>query len=1007
MAFKLFADDIFISYARKDSSKYATGLADELKKHGYSCFSDRLGTEANPNLPATVLSNLGRCSLLVLIVTEWSGTRDSIKEEIVRFKQTGRPIIPIDIDGSYFNAKWYKEIEGIAAEQEENKDALDDGKPSPSVISRIDKAFTYRRRNQRLQLWTVVTAAVLLLLLGVSAWAGQRAVSEVARANEARGAADRAKVEADAARRDADVSKAAAETAKSDATKAREDATRAEGEARDAEKEARKQEEVAKLATKKAAEQTRVAEAASARALKEQERAEAATREAVKQQRVAFTRSLAARSDLAYSPEADRLERNMLYTLESLKRDYSLEAYRNLLAGLRLFPRPSAQPLTHDGAVRQVSYSPDGKLLATRSDDAVWLRDRKSGAQALPPLRHEGKLAQMLFSPKGKFFATAAGGVVRVWDTSTLQERPQQKHEAKVEHLAFSRDESYLAAAGGKTARVWRVAGAGLSEVGCMEHEEVVKEVAFRPDGAQLAVRGGDWLSVWNVTGCPQSSPVAHKTYAANLRSIEYSGDGGHLLALEHSDSDHPQPYVSALKTGDYKPDNGFPLKRAFRLRYSPDGRHVAALTMLNDSSLFEIWAASGGALRKIATHEYEGYAAHDNQLVFSADGRFVAVAGRRTTPRIYRAEDGRLAGYLPLGAVELGGSIDLSPDGSSLAAAVGPEVREVANGSNRLGQPVPGDYAPRATAVSDDGKLATLSGDAVEVRRADGSLVCRASLTKASAQALAFDAGGGQLAVAGRGGVRIYDLTAGGDCAPRGAPLEFDEFITAVALNSGRGLMAAASSEAVVIADLKTGRRTKIPAADSSEVALSPDGKYLAVVDESGDASSNRVKVWDIAAGRVVTGVQHFGDNPDNNPLRVALASELRFGEERLFLLTSNLLDSRMWDITGLPDKPSEVARLTFDDQLELGDGEYLAASWLSPGGRYVAAGANQRAARQGPGAGVLKAKAWLLAWQPGEVARRVCAQLSRNISLTEWADDFQKQEYELTCPQLPRPPR
>src|SRR5262245_60754571 len=62
-----FADDIFISYARRDSSTYATGLADELTKLGFSCFIDRLGTEANPELPDSLRHKLRSCSLLVVV----------------------------------------------------------------------------------------------------------------------------------------------------------------------------------------------------------------------------------------------------------------------------------------------------------------------------------------------------------------------------------------------------------------------------------------------------------------------------------------------------------------------------------------------------------------------------------------------------------------------------------------------------------------------------------------------------------------------------------------------------------------------------------------------------------------------------------------------------------------------------------------------------------------------------------------------------------------------------
>lgn len=72
----LSADDIFISYARRDSSTYATGLADELTKRGFSCFIDRLVTEANRELPDFLRRKVRSCAMLVVVGTEWSGTRD-------------------------------------------------------------------------------------------------------------------------------------------------------------------------------------------------------------------------------------------------------------------------------------------------------------------------------------------------------------------------------------------------------------------------------------------------------------------------------------------------------------------------------------------------------------------------------------------------------------------------------------------------------------------------------------------------------------------------------------------------------------------------------------------------------------------------------------------------------------------------------------------------------------------------------------------------------------------
>jgi hypothetical protein len=41
------ADDIFISYSRKDGNTYVAGLADELRRREFSCFFDKLGTDAD------------------------------------------------------------------------------------------------------------------------------------------------------------------------------------------------------------------------------------------------------------------------------------------------------------------------------------------------------------------------------------------------------------------------------------------------------------------------------------------------------------------------------------------------------------------------------------------------------------------------------------------------------------------------------------------------------------------------------------------------------------------------------------------------------------------------------------------------------------------------------------------------------------------------------------------------------------------------------------------------
>src|SRR4030095_6519861 len=129
----------------------------------------------------------------------------TIADEIGEFLKTGRgsSIVPIDFGGSVYRANWYPLVEGIAPEPEKNPLALDDGEPSPSVLSRIEKQFNYTRRNQRLRRGAVGMAVVFAVLLLAGVGAGVYARQQIVLANAERERAVDARAKADAAQSDA------------------------------------------------------------------------------------------------------------------------------------------------------------------------------------------------------------------------------------------------------------------------------------------------------------------------------------------------------------------------------------------------------------------------------------------------------------------------------------------------------------------------------------------------------------------------------------------------------------------------------------------------------------------------------------------------------------------------------------------------------------------------------------------------------------------------------------
>ena len=124
--------------------------------------------------------------------------------------------------------------------------------------------------------------------------------------------------------------------------------------------------------------------------------------------------------------------------------------------------REVATLMGHESPVLSVTFSPDGKFLASGSDDKTVKVWEAEGWWEVATLRGHGGVYSVTFSPNGKFLASGSDdNTVKVWEVDSWREVATLKgHEGSVYSVTFSPDGKFLASGSeGKTVTVWEVGG--------------------------------------------------------------------------------------------------------------------------------------------------------------------------------------------------------------------------------------------------------------------------------------------------------------------------------------------------------------------------------------------------------------------------------------------------------------------------------------------------------------------------------------------------------------------
>ncbi|CAE6468434.1 unnamed protein product, partial [Rhizoctonia solani] len=188
--------------------------------------------------------------------------------------------------------------------------------------------------------------------------------------------------------------------------------------------------------------------------------------------------------------------------------------------------------------VNAIAYSPDGKHIATGSDNEIDLWDAQTGSRLRGPLTGlPGTVLSIQFSPDSTRIAgssTEYGRNITVWDVSDGKNLfgALDGHSSWVRSVTYSPDGTLIASGSSDTTIIIWDASTGKIFLGPLTgHSSHVFSVHFSPDSTHLVSGSYETIRIWDLQTGETAFELlnGHKDW---ITSVAYSPDSTRILSL-------------------------------------------------------------------------------------------------------------------------------------------------------------------------------------------------------------------------------------------------------------------------------------------------------------------------------------------------------------------------------------------------------------------------------------------------------------------------------------------
>ncbi|MDJ0619727.1 MAG: CHAT domain-containing protein [Calothrix sp. MO_192.B10] len=501
----------------------------------------------------------------------------------------------------------------------------------------------------------------------------------------------------------------------------------------------------------------------------------------------------------------------------------------------------------HRGNVYSLTFSPNGKTIASASEDKTIKISNLDGRVLKTLTGHSGTIFSVVFSPNGKTIASASfDRTIKIWnlDGNGSLLKTLTGHKGAVNSVTFSPDGKTIASASeDKTIKIWNLDGSLLTTL--TGHKGAVNSVTFSPDGKTIASASEDkTIKLWSLdsgkskTLGKHNGPGTSVTFSRNGKKLASTSWDGRIKLWNVNGQ-------STQEITIYAEHNHM----IFNLSFSPDGKMLASASADNT---IKFWSLD--FQKPLILTEHSGAV---TSVIFSPDNKTIASASEDKSIKLWSL-DGRLLQTLTghSGAVT---SVIFSPDNKTIASASEDKSIKLWSLDGRLLQTLTGHSGAVTSVIfSPDNKtIASASEDkSIKIWSLDGRLLKTFGNHDGVPASITFSTDGKMIAYASSDGTIKLRSLDGGKPKTLG---KHDGAPASITFSNDDKMIASGSDNARIKLWSLDGDELKTLVGHSSTVtslSFSPDNKTLASGSED-----NTIKIWSVDGEELSTFSRHKRD--------------------------------------------------------------------------------------------------------------------------------------------------